>query len=255
MVLGLLHQVHTLFPERKRKHLADMLEDILPYFFKMGSGKQKKQDTSKTLGAGFSQYDFSRTADIPFVFSSVALAVKLAKIDSHISKEEITAFYKFFPLPKNDKEIAAELFYEAYKDTADSRSYAQKIVTLYGDDTALLLEVLIALLHLATSDGPINVEEWQFLKKIAQIFDINETALNTVLRWFILPKTTNHYALLGCTKHTNRAEIKKRYRKAVRDCHPDAIAGHAIPREIVNLMTEKFSLLAEAYEAVNKQRK
>lgn len=197
----------------------------------------------------------SSSRSITLTFASIALAAKLAKIDAPINKEEIEAFYQYFPMPRDSKDFAAELFYEAHEDPADSRLYARKITAFYGDNPAVLLEVVISLLHLAVADGPINLQEYHWLKKTADALYFSDESFSQTLRHFFLPPATCPYQLLGVPRNASEEMVKQAYRRVVKDYHPDILASRNVPKEIQKILQEKFSRYTVAYEAIGKKRK
>jgi len=66
---------------------------------------------------------------------------------------------------------------------------------------------------------------------------------------------TRHYAALGVEPDVSDEELKKAYRKAVRDFHPDTIIAKGLPEEFQKFAEEKFKEIQTAYEAVTEHRK
>ena len=49
-------------------------------------------------------------------------------------------------------------------------------------------------------------------------------------------------------------EVKKQYRKLVTEYHPDKIEAKGLPEEFVQLASDKFREIQEAYDAIKKER-
>jgi molecular chaperone DnaJ len=62
------------------------------------------------------------------------------------------------------------------------------------------------------------------------------------------PTTRNYYKILGITRKTSKADIKKRYRELARKYHPDTNAGSKTAED-------KFKVVAEAYEVLSDAKK
>ena len=62
------------------------------------------------------------------------------------------------------------------------------------------------------------------------------------------------YDILGVAKDSDEATIKKAYRKAVRDFHPDTIVSKGLPEEFTKFAEEKFKEIQVAYEAISRKR-
>jgi DnaJ like chaperone protein len=50
------------------------------------------------------------------------------------------------------------------------------------------------------------------------------------------------------------ADIKAAYRKLVRDNHPDRLIAKGMPKEFVDIATDKLAAINSAYERVARER-
>jgi DnaJ like chaperone protein len=60
--------------------------------------------------------------------------------------------------------------------------------------------------------------------------------------------------LLSCSVDSSNDEIKKSYKKLVRDFHPDTIVSKGLPEEFTEFAASRFREIQEAYEKVRKER-
>jgi DnaJ like chaperone protein len=63
-----------------------------------------------------------------------------------------------------------------------------------------------------------------------------------------------YYRILNCTKESPDDEIKKNYRKLVKEYHPDMIISKGMPEEFVMEATKKFQEIQTAYEKIKNER-
>ncbi len=63
-----------------------------------------------------------------------------------------------------------------------------------------------------------------------------------------LPQPKNHYEILGIPENADKNEIKKAYRRLVKQHHPDKNPGDSI------IASEKFKEVQEAYEALSAEK-
>lgn len=247
----------VLFPSEDKPGFGSILAGVLPYFLRpKPRGSQREVFLSLDTIRAQSELWHERHGSqyIAFTFSAIALAAKLVQIDGEANEAEVTAFYSHFPMPGGNQERGAELFYEAYIDTADTRLYAKKITSFYPDNKPLYIQLVQALIKLAFADAPMNTLEYTLIRKITVIFDISDAEFKQLLREYIIPSGSDPYALLGTRRRSTHDQIRKAYRDAIRDCHPDIFGRYDLPQEVKSVMVEKFKRLTNAYEAIRKFR-
>ncbi len=62
------------------------------------------------------------------------------------------------------------------------------------------------------------------------------------------PTTRNYYKILGITRKTTKADIKKKYRELAKKYHPDTNSGSKAAED-------KFKIISEAYEVLSNPKK
>ena len=62
------------------------------------------------------------------------------------------------------------------------------------------------------------------------------------------------YSVLGCSASDSDDVIKAKYKKLIKEYHPDVIASKGLPEEFMKFATEKFDQIQKAYEAIKKVR-
>ena len=68
------------------------------------------------------------------------------------------------------------------------------------------------------------------------------------------PDATDPYLILGVAHDAEDDEIKRTYRKLIRENHPDRLIAQGLPQEFVDLGTEKMAHINEAYDRIERQR-
>lgn len=247
------------FPLAGKAGWNGTITGVLPYFLKLKSKEEKKLVEVLSLDAMRTQsrvwQEKYGSQYITFTFSAIALAARVVQADGEANEAEAKAFYDYFPMPGGSKEKGADLFYEAYVDTADTRLYAKKITGFYPGDKKLYLQLLQALIKLAFADAPMNTQEYALIRKIAVIFEVTDEECKSLLREYLIPQGSDPYTLLGTKRRAAHDEIKRAYRDSIKDCHPDTFGRYDLPPEVKSVMIEKFKRLTNAYEAICKFRK
>ncbi len=62
------------------------------------------------------------------------------------------------------------------------------------------------------------------------------------------------YAVLGVQPADSVETVKKRYRKLVKEFHPDILIGRGVPPEMIAQATRRFQKMQEAYEEIIKEK-
>jgi DnaJ like chaperone protein len=109
------------------------------------------------------------------------------------------------------------------------------------------------LFKVSTVGGDVGAAEERLLISAAKIFQFNDARYNTIKSRHV-KVSGRYYAVLGCTKSDSDETIKSKYRKLVREFHPDAIAAKGLPEEFTSFAESKFREIQMAYEEIKKER-
>lgn len=63
------------------------------------------------------------------------------------------------------------------------------------------------------------------------------------------------YKILGINENATVADIKKAYRRKMNENHPDKMIAKGLPKEMIELATEKTQQIKTAYEQIRKERR
>ena len=183
----------------------------------------------------------------------IALGAKMAKADGIVTEGEINAFKQVFHVPDRELAAVARVFNLAKQDVAGFESYARQIARLFKTKSMVLEDVLDGLFHIAKADHAIHPAEIGFLEAVATIFGFSEAEFLSVKSRHVAGETTDPYGVLGLDRGASSDAIKQRYRKLVRDNHPDRHIAAGVPREMIVLATERLQRINEAYDRIMKE--
>jgi curved DNA-binding protein CbpA len=62
------------------------------------------------------------------------------------------------------------------------------------------------------------------------------------------------YELLVVSYGVSYVDLKKAYRKAIMECHPDKFAGENVMQELKDVAAEQFGYYTQAFEAIKLKK-
>jgi len=194
------------------------------------------------------------TRQVAFTTAIVVLAAKMAKVDGHVTRDEVDAFKQIFDIPPHEIRNVGRLFDEAKQDATGFEPYAQQIATMFRGNPNVLEELLGALFHIAKADGGYHPSEKAFLERVARIFGFDETSFRRIEATFTGTEKSDPYQVLGVDRAISDADLKVRYRKLARENHPDMLTAQGLPKEFIELANEKLAAINAAYDTIRKER-
>jgi len=208
------------------------------------------------------QVENNDTLQVAFTTAIIVLSAKMAKADGTVSREEVDAFKHLFNIPTSEIGNVGRLFDEAKKDAKGFEPYAEQISMLFAHQPQVLEELLGGLFHIARADGVVHPEELKFLRKTALIFGFSEAQFDRLKAIHMggagaksgASVDADPYQILGISRKDSDAEIKKAYRKLIRENHPDTLIAQGMPQEFVDVANEKMAAINAAYDLVEKER-
>ena len=191
---------------------------------------------------------------IAFTIGMIALGAKMAKADGVVTGPEVAAFKEVFHVPPEDLANVARVFNLAKQDVAGFDSYARRVGRLFARRPEVLEDVLDGLFHIAKADGRVHDGEMEYLKSVAQHFGFAERDFARVKARHVRPANDDPYIILGLTPGASDDQLKQRYRRLVRENHPDRHIAAGLPRELIALATEKLAVINNAYAQIARAR-
>ncbi|MEX0405111.1 DnaJ family molecular chaperone [Aquibium sp. LZ166] len=194
---------------------------------------------------------------VAFSIAMIALSAKMAKADGIVTQEEVRAFQEIFSMPPEQERNVTRLYRLAMSDTAGYEAYAERLANLCGSgqrDCQMLEDILDGLFHIAKADGLIHEKEVEFLRRIADIFNISDSHFRAILARHAVLEDSDPYAILGIERGTSFEKVKRRYRELVAEHHPDKLVSRGVPEEFVAIANDRIAAINTAYETIERGR-
>jgi DnaJ like chaperone protein len=191
---------------------------------------------------------------VAFTIAMIALAAKMAKADGVVTEQEIEAFERIFRIPREDEAGVRRMFNLARQDTAGYEAYAAQIARLFRGNPAMLEDILDGLFEIAKADGVLHPGEAMFLERVAEIFGFAPNEFRRIRASHFGVDVADPYGILGVAYNANEDEVKRTYRRLVRENHPDSLIARGVPEEFIRLSTAKLAAINIAYRKVLEER-
>ena len=192
--------------------------------------------------------------EVAFTIGVIALGAKMAKADGVVTRDEVAAFRRVFQVPREELDNVARVFNLAKRDTAGYEAYAAQLARLFGPRSKILEDVLDGLFHIAQADGSVHPAEERFLGMVAKRFGFDEEAFASICARHVAPDASDPYVVLGVSRETSEAEIRRVYRRLVRENHPDQAIARGVPEEFVMIANDTLARINDAYDRIAKER-
>lgn len=190
---------------------------------------------------------------VAFAIAVIALGAKMAKADGLVTRDEVTAFRDVFQIARDDEAGAAKVFNLARQDVAGFEVYAERIKRMFGEDTETLTNLMEGLFHIAVADGVYHPNEDQFLEQVAEVFELKPHEFNALKSRFVPDAAPDPYSVLGVTPDMPVEEIRKVWRRQVRESHPDRMLARGVPEEAVKLAEKRIIDINRAWEEISER--
>ena len=207
---------------------------------------------SSSRRSGFRQ-GFAQQQQI-FAISLIILTAKLAKVDGHVSKEELIAVKAKLKIPEHEVDQVGKIFNKAKEDSLGYEPYAQQIAQIYGRNSAVLDEVINILFYIAEADGKVSDSEVNYIKSISNIFGLNARQFEGIRESRVGSHKQNPYVILGCSPNDDLQTIRKKYLKLSKEHHPDVLIGKGLPKELITESEKKLASINSAYDKIEKMK-
>jgi len=181
---------------------------------------------------------------------------KIAKADGVVTQDELAVvdrFIRSLRVSGDEKAFARRVFNEAKSSSYTLEDFASQFYQMSKAQPAVLLSFLDVLFQVAAADGVLHPAEEQALNTVKDIFRLSDTQFDSIrARYF--QDDDKYYHMLNCTPQSTDEEIKKSYKKLVKEFHPDTIIAKGLPDEFIEFATRRFQEIQEAYGQIRKTR-
>lgn len=202
------------------------------------------------LAAIFDKLRAPPERSVAFAIAVIALGAKMAKADGQVTRDEVTAFREVFHIAAKDESGAARVFNLARTDVAGFEDYATRIHAMFSNQPETLTDLLEGLFHIAMADGFYHPNENAFLERVAHIFLVPDADFKALRTRFVPDAEPDPYTVLGVTAVATLEDVRKAWRKLVRENHPDAMMARGVPEEAVRLAEKRMIDINRAWEEI-----
>jgi DnaJ like chaperone protein len=204
-----------------------------------------------------------------FIETLFTLKGKLAKVDGHISKDEIDHVEQFIQkmgMSAEHRQQAIDLFKRGVAPDFDYGPQLKQFMQVCGNTHSLKQTLLVYLIVMALADGRIDSAEERLLIDIAQHLGYDEAAFRHLLEMVLnqshfadgqatsASALDDAYKALGVSKESSDQEVKRAYRKLMSQYHPDKLMGQGLPEDMIALATKQAQEVQVAYDLITKSR-
>ncbi len=202
------------------------------------------------LSAVFDRLRSPPERSVAFTIAVIALGAKMAKADGQVTRDEVTAFREVFHIASQDEQGAAKVFNLARQDVAGFEDYASRIREMFASQPETLRDLLEGLFHIAMADGFYHPNEDAFLERVTEIFGLPQAEFNRLRMRFAPEARQDPYAVLGVTPDTPPQEVRRVWRRLVRENHPDAMIARGVPEEAMQLAQKRMADINRAWDEI-----
>ena len=200
--------------------------------------------------------NYQEKAQAAYFVSVFSILGKLAKIDGAVSQGELLVvenFIKSMNISAEERKFAKEIFNQAKDSGYTIEDFAIQFYQMNRHEPSIIYSFLDVLFQVAAADGVFHPAEETALKRIMEVFQVSDQQVNNIkARYF--KDVDKYYRILNCGPDSPNEEIKKSYKKLVKDFHPDTIVSKGLPEEFIDFATKRFREIHGAYEAIKKER-
>ncbi|MCI2400773.1 TerB family tellurite resistance protein [Aliiroseovarius subalbicans] len=187
-----------------------------------------------------------------FAIAVIALGAKMAKADGQVTRDEVSAFREVFTIPADEEKNAARLFNLARTDVAGFEQYAARVAAMFDGDDKPLCDLMEGLFFIALADGEYHPGEDEYLSRVAEIFGMNDAQFRQLRSRFVPDAAPDPYQVLGVGQDAPLDDIRRVWRREVRESHPDQMVARGVPPEAIRLAEQRLIAVNRAWEEIRE---
>ncbi|GKT12293.1 MAG: DnaJ like chaperone protein [Thiomicrorhabdus sp.] len=228
---------------------------------------------SKNFGEAYKNFasnEFSKSR-LSIPEEVIALMAKVAKSDGAVSKVEVEFMSDTIKSMLGGMQQAGvpamiiestkrKLFTLANRAKNDENSVQYYCQSLSKQAEQVRVGVFMQMVTFASLDG-LSDDTLAFINELGETLGFNEAQIKTMIEQvrgggqaggYAFDK--DPYAELGCTKEDDFRDIKKAYRRLVKQHHPDYMHGQGMDDEEIKKGTEKMQEINAAFEEIKRRK-
>ena len=196
-------------------------------------------------------------SQVSFFVGAFSMLAKLVRADGEITRQELDSIEdimaKDLKLNPQSRNVAVNIFNTALNSPQAFQDYAAHFYNRFSSKPQVLEFMLNLLFKVSTAGGKLGKEKELLLIEASKVFRLGDSRYDNIRSRYV-KAVDRYYTVLGCSPSDPDGLVKSRYRKLVREYHPDAIAAKNLPEEFSKFAKEKFSEIQKAYEGIKQER-
>ena len=193
--------------------------------------------------------------DVSFTAAIIGLGAKLAKADGLVTHDEVEMFARVFRAAPEDMPSVQRVFNIARQTVRGYEGYAKRIAKRYGDRPCLLEGILDGLFQIALADGIMTLDELEYIRSVSDLFGFSDADFKRIKATHMGLEKDDPYRILGLAPDAEYEDVRRQYRKLMRDHHPDRIvATKKATRDYEQIAHEKAASITAAFAKIRSER-
>ena len=196
---------------------------------------------------------------VTYELALLKICSQLIKVDGEVTENEIRFVRKFFQETFGSRK--SDKLFKQLKTNAKLPADINSLISIIKDqiNPAKLYAIIQFLYAISASDGKITNEENEYIFNIGFQLGFGPERLEAIKNQFVKTKskskkydqkTIDCLSVLGLKGGATNLEVKAAYRSLAKEFHPDKLVG--MSDGIKTLAKEKFQMIQESYEYLNK---
>lgn len=199
--------------------------------------------------------------EISYELALLKLASLLIKSDGKVDQYEVSLVQKYFKTSYGNPK--AKKLFNDLKTRNDVPSEIDSLTAILKKKLtpSKYYSIIQFLYSLSAADGKITKPEDDFVRSVGSLLNFTDERLNSIRNQFIKtkqkkytktysPKIIECLSVLELKPGVEKSDIKSAYRRLAKEFHPDKLAG--MNEIFINLAKEKFQVIQDSYEYLNK---
>ena len=215
-----------------------------------------------------------------FFKTAFTLMGTIAKADGRVSEQEVQHVEKFMTqlnMSPTHRKQAINHFKAGSKADFDIAPLISEFNNATTQSPNLKQMLMVYLARVAAADGQLHPSETTLMQNIAQQLGYSPEAFAQLMAmlqgqdqfsgggyqqggaggmggYTSAGALDAAYQAIGVSKDNTDSEIKKAYRRLVREYHPDKLMGQGLPEAMIKEATERSKEIQTAYDLIKKSR-